>query len=74
MTAADVISGSHEGAVENAEQAAYANVLFQEAIRLGMDLNNRHHTPEEIRKNMREVERERGRSYLPSVPTVLHRL
>lgn len=52
MTAADVINGFRENAIEDAEWAAYANELFQEAIRLGMELNNQYHTPEEIREIM----------------------
>ena len=52
MTAADVINGFCENAIEDAERAAYANELFQEAIRLGMELNNQYHTPEEIREIM----------------------
>ena len=52
MTAEDVIKGFREGAPEDAERAAYANELFQEAIRLGMELNNQYHTPEEIREIM----------------------
>ena len=52
MTAEDVIRGFREDAPEDAEWAAYANELFQEAIRLGMELNNQYHTPEEIREIM----------------------
>ena len=52
MTAEDVIKGVWEDAPEDAERMAYANELFQEAIRLGMELNNQYHTPEEIRKIM----------------------
>ena len=52
MTAADVINGFREDAVESEELVAYANELFQEAIRLGMELNNQYHTPEEIREIM----------------------
>ncbi|MEY8439728.1 acyltransferase [Anaerotruncus colihominis] len=52
MTAADVIKGFREDADQSAELAAYANTLFQEAIRLGMELNNQYHTPEEIREIM----------------------
>lgn len=52
MTVMDVINGFQEGAVETPEMAAYASELFQEAIRLGMDLNNQYHTPEEIREIM----------------------
>lgn len=52
MTLADVIRGFREDAIEDAEQAAYANELFQEAIWLGMELNNQYHTPEKIREIM----------------------
>ena len=52
MTAEDVIRGFREDVPEDAERAAYANELFQEAIRLGMELNNQYHTPEEIREIM----------------------
>ena len=52
MTAEDVIKEFREDAPEDAERAAYANELFQEAIRLGMELNNQYHTPEEIRDIM----------------------
>ena len=52
MTAEDVIRGFRENAPEDAKRAAYANELFQEAIRLGMVLNNQYHTPEEIREIM----------------------
>jgi len=52
MTAEDVIKGVWEDAPEDAERMAYANELFQEAIRLGVELNNQYHTPEEIREIM----------------------
>ncbi len=52
MTVADVINGFRDDAVESEEMAAYANELFQEAIRLGMELNNQYHSPEEIREIM----------------------
>ena len=52
MTAEDVIRGFREDIPEDAERAAYANELFQEAIRLGMELNNQYHTPEELREIM----------------------
>lgn len=48
MTAEDVIKSFQEGAVESAEQKAYANMLFQEAIQITMEMNNRYHTPEEL--------------------------
>ena len=52
MTVADVINSFREEADQSAELAAYANGLFQEAVRLGMELNNQYHTPEEIREIM----------------------
>ena len=41
-----------KGAEENAERNAYANMLFQEAVQIGMELNNQYHTPEELREIM----------------------
>lgn len=52
MTVKEVIDGFWEGAVENAERNAYANELFQEAVRIGMELNTKYHTPEELREIM----------------------
>ena len=52
MTVKDVIDGFREGAEENVERDAYANELFQEAVRIGMELNTMYHTPEEIREIM----------------------
>ncbi len=52
MTVADVINGFRDDAVESEEMEACANELFQEAIRLGMELNNQYHSPEEIREIM----------------------
>lgn len=52
MTVKDVIGGFREGAEENAERDAYANELFQEAVRIGMELNTKYHTPEELREIM----------------------
>ncbi|MDO4167838.1 MAG: DapH/DapD/GlmU-related protein [Eubacteriales bacterium] len=46
------MDGFQEDAGENAERDAYANILFQEAIRISMELNNQYHTPEEIREIM----------------------
>lgn len=48
----EVIKGFREGAEENAERDAYANELFQEAVRIGMELNTKYHTPEELREIM----------------------
>ena len=52
VTVKDVIDGFREDAEENPERDAYADTLFQEAIRIGMELNNRYHTPEQIREIM----------------------
>ena len=52
MTVKDVIDGFREGAEKNAECDAYANELFQEAVRIGMELNTKYHTPEELREIM----------------------
>ena len=52
MTIKEVIEGFREGVGENTERNAYANELFQEAVRIGMELNMQYHTPEEIREIM----------------------
>ena len=52
MTVKDVIGGFREGTEKNAERDAYANKLFQEAVRIGMELNTKYHTPEELREIM----------------------
>ena len=52
MTVKDVIGGFREGAEKNAHRDAYANELFQEAVRIGMELNTKYHTPEELREIM----------------------
>ena len=52
MTIKEVIDGFREGSGENAERNAYANELFQEVVRIGMELNMQYHTPEEIREIM----------------------
>ena len=52
MTVKDVIDGFKDDTEENPEREAYADSLFQEAIRISMELNNRYHTPEEIREIM----------------------
>lgn len=41
MTIKEVIDGFREGSGENAERNVYANELFQEAVRIGMELNMR---------------------------------
>ena len=50
MTIKEVIDGFREGVGENVERNAYADELFQEAVRIGMELNMQYHTPEEIRE------------------------
>lgn len=52
MTVKEVIEGFQEGAEKDAERDAYADTLFQEAIRIGIELNNSYHTPEELREIM----------------------
>ncbi len=52
MTIREVIEGFREDAMENAERDIYANKLFQEAVRIGMELNMHYHTPAEIREIM----------------------
>lgn len=48
MTIEEIIEGFQEGAVKKEGYDTYANLLFQEAIRIGMELNNQYHTPKEI--------------------------
>lgn len=55
MTVKEVIDGFRDGAEENAERDAYAKELFQETIRIGMELNMQYHTPEEIREIMERL-------------------
>lgn len=52
MTIQDVIDGFKDGVEEDIERNAYADTLFQEAVRIGMELNSQYHTPEEIREIM----------------------
>ena len=40
MTVKDVIDGFRDSSEKNPERDAYANTLFQEAIRISMELNN----------------------------------
>lgn len=63
MTAEDVIKAFQEGAAESAEQKAYANILFQEAAQITMEINNRYHTPEEL---IALMERLTGKTVDPS--------
>lgn len=52
VTVQEIIDGFQEEAEKAEEYHAYANLLFQEAIRIGMELNNQYHTPEELREIM----------------------
>ena len=52
MTIDEVIAGFCDNPPENAERDKCAQELFQEAIKIGMELNNQYHTPEEIREIM----------------------
>ncbi len=52
MTVQDVIEGFAEGVAEDGRRDTYADVLFQEAVRIGMGLNCQYHTSEEIREIM----------------------
>ncbi|MCD7837224.1 MAG: sugar O-acetyltransferase [Lachnospiraceae bacterium] len=52
MTVEDIIKGFREGEPDTIEWHNYADSLFQEAIRIGMEMNNQYHTPEEIREIM----------------------
>jgi acetyltransferase-like isoleucine patch superfamily enzyme len=64
VTVKEVIEGFQEGTEENDERDAYANELFQEAVRIGMELNTQYHTPEELREIMgRLIGKELDRSF-----------
>lgn len=52
MTIQDVISSYYNEDTENEACSAYADTLYQEALRVTMELNNQYHTPEEIREIM----------------------
>lgn len=52
MTIEEVIQGFTKKAPDNPERDAYANLLFQEAIQIGMEMNAHYHTPEELRELM----------------------
>ena len=55
MTVQDVISGFHEKAEHDEKRSEYANELFQEAIRISIELNTKYHTPEEVREIMAQL-------------------
>ena len=52
MTPEDVIRGFREEVERTCEEKEYANTLFQEAIKIGMEINQTYHTPEELVKLM----------------------
>ena len=54
MTVQDVINGFREGEKDLQNEECAKN-LFQDAIRVTMGLNNKYHTPEEIREIMTEL-------------------
>ena len=54
ITAQDVINGYKTGEKSD-EVRKFANHLYQEAIRITVNLNNSYHTPEEIIEIMSEL-------------------
>lgn len=50
-----VIQGFEGKAPRIPEHSTYANLLFQEAIRISMEINTRYHTPEELRELMGQL-------------------
>lgn len=48
----DAFHGEEDKAADAPEWRAYFNELCQEAIQIGMELNNSYHTPEELREIM----------------------
>ena len=55
MTVQDVIDSFRDGKEKRLEDEEFAKNLFQDAIRITMELNNKYHTPEEIREIMAEL-------------------
>lgn len=52
MTVDDVIKGFFDDSQNTPDIREYANTLFQEAIRIGVEMNTHYHTPEELREIM----------------------
>ncbi len=52
MTAEDVIAYFNDETNEDAACSAYAEVLFQQALRISAELNSQYHTQEEVREIM----------------------
>ena len=57
MTVQDVIDSFREGAPEILEWTEFAKNLFQDAIRVTMELNTKYHTPKKKRKIMNSMKR-----------------
>lgn len=55
VTIQDVIDGFRDDVEENEERNAFADILFQEAVRTGIELNSQYHTPEELRELMEKL-------------------
>lgn len=55
MKVQDVIESFRVNAPETTELTEFARNLYQEAIRITMELNGKYHTPEEIREIMSEL-------------------
>lgn len=55
MTVEEIIKGFGRQPEDHPEYAECADALFQEAIRIGMEINSRYHTPEELRELMRRL-------------------
>lgn len=52
MKVDDVIKGFFDDSQNTPDIQEYANILFQEAIRIGVEMNTHYHTPEELREIM----------------------
>lgn len=55
MTVEEIIKGFGMESEKSPAYAAYANTLFQEAIQIGMEMNNCYHTPAELRELMERL-------------------
>ncbi len=55
MTVEEIIKGFGTESEKSPAYAEYANTLFQEAIQIGIEINNRYHTPAELRKLMERL-------------------
>lgn len=52
MTVDDVINSYFDDAQSAPDIEAFADILYQEAIKITMEMNNSYHTPEELREMM----------------------